>query len=78
MVKNTVRFILNTDLSKIQQIHQHPCALLSTFSNEIMKPFRLLDHFNNIHSHKKDKDLEHFQNLKKKCINNYQNFFGGF
>ena len=37
-----------------------------TFSNEAMKPSRLQDHLNKMHSDKKDKNVTYFQELEKK------------
>ncbi|KAF0713483.1 SCAN domain-containing protein 3-like, partial [Aphis craccivora] len=39
-----------------------------TFSNEAMKPYRLLDHFNKMHSGMKDKDVTYFQNMEKNYV----------
>lgn len=39
-----------------------------TFSNEAMKPSRLLDHFNKMHSDMKDRDVTYFQNMEKKYV----------
>lgn len=39
-----------------------------TFSNEAMKPSRLLDHFNKMHSDMKGKDVTYFQNMEKKYV----------
>lgn len=39
-----------------------------TFSNEAMKPSRMLDHFNKMHSNMKDKDVTYFQNMEKKYV----------
>ncbi|XP_014481742.1 PREDICTED: SCAN domain-containing protein 3-like [Dinoponera quadriceps] len=38
----------------------------ATFSNEAMKPSRLQNHLNKVHSNKKDKNVIYFQDLKKK------------
>ena len=48
------------------QSQQQPMCLLceNTFSNEAMKPSRLLDHFNKIHPDKKDNGLAYFQSLR--------------
>lgn len=47
-----------------------PMCLLcqKTFSNEAMKPSRLQDHLNKMHSDKKDKNVAYFQDLEKKYI----------
>ena len=37
-----------------------------TFSNEAIKPSRLLNHFKKIHPDKKDKNLAYFQSLRDK------------
>ena len=37
-----------------------------TFSNEAMKPSRLQDHLNKMHSDKKDTNVAYFQDLEKK------------
>ena len=48
------------------QSQQQPRYLLieKTFSNETMKPSRLLDHFKKIRSDKKDNSLAYFQSLR--------------
>ena len=50
------------------QSQQQPMCLLceKTFSNEAMKPLRLLDHYKKIHPDKKDNILAYFQSLRDK------------
>ena len=50
------------------QSQQQPMCLLceKIFSNEAMKPLRLLDHFKKIYSDKKYKGLAYFQSLRDK------------
>ena len=47
-----------------------PMCLLcqKTFSNEAMKPSRLQDHLNKMHSDNKDENVAYFQDLEKKYI----------
>lgn len=47
-----------------------PMCLLcqKVFSNEAMKPSRLQEHLNKMHTDKKDKDLSYFQELQKKYL----------
>ena len=47
---------------------QLPMCLVcgKSFSNEAMKPSRLLDHLKNKHADKKDKPVSFFQDLKDK------------
>ena len=49
------------------KIQQQPMCLLDekVFSNEAMKPSRLLDHLKRIQSNKADKNLEYFQSLRE-------------
>ena len=56
------------NLLKIPQIHLRLCAFFikKSFSNEAMKPSRLQDHLNKMHSDKKDKNVTYFQELEKK------------
>ena len=56
------------------QNQQQPMCLLceKTFSNEAMKPSRLLDYFKKIRSDKKDKGLAYFNHFVIKCKNRKQ------
>ena len=50
------------------QNQQQPMCLLceKVFSNEVMKPSRLLEHLTKIHSDKVDKKIAYFQSLREK------------
>lgn len=56
-----------------------PLCLLceKTFSNDAMKPAKMKDHLERVHSDKKNKDLDYFKTLKEKFKNqsNIKNFF---
>lgn len=42
---------------------------LKTFTNEAMKPSRIVDHFTRTHNNMKDKPLSYFQNLEARYLN---------
>ncbi|XP_064079404.1 protein FAM200B-like [Macrobrachium nipponense] len=56
-----------------------PLCLLCemTFSNDAMKPAKMKDHLERVHSDKKKKDLDYFKTLKEKfkSRSNIKNFF---